>query len=192
MGDFGLSASLDTPHELAHSISGITSGLSNSTPPSFSERLSSSMPPVTMNLGSSNLSAHLCDPPVSPSSGHCQWQVAWNSKSSHKQGGPQISTKEMESHKIRREQSQKLVVRLEHQLQKVSNFCSTSLSQDFADLSGPKFASAEQVWISGVNGFRRIVRNKTPSSLVEVMQCLLLADAVTYHLTSQSQHLQAR
>ena len=189
----GSSTTPGAPHELGRSMSGITSGLSNSTLPGPPERLSSSMPPNTMHSAPSNLSTYPSVPPVLlPNSEHHKRQVAWNSRSSHEQDRPQISAKEMESHKARREQSQKLVARLEHKLQKVSEFCRTRPSQDFADLSGPKFDSAEQVWISGVHGFREIVSNRTPSSLVEAMQCLLLADALICHLTSQPQRLQAQ
>lgn len=180
-------------HEFAHSMPEVTGKLSNLNDPNAPRGPWSGMPPDITHSGPSTPLFHPGPPSfLSSASEYVDPCFTWKPRSSDGQGILKEPVKETGSHKALREQSQKLVARLEQKLRRVSDFCRDRPSQDFADFNSSEFASAERVWASGTHGFRRIVRNRTPSTLVEVMQCLLLADALTYQFSSQSRRLQTQ
>ncbi|KAH7309504.1 hypothetical protein B0I35DRAFT_82684 [Stachybotrys elegans] len=81
-------------------------------------------------------------------------------------------------HKARRKLGQGFIQRLGVLRTKMGQACAEDAAiQPLAH----HFRSLEAIWEGGIEVFRNITRNKVPSGLVQVLHCLMVADALSSH-----------
>ena len=97
--------------------------------------------------------------------------------------------KQRNSHNIRRKYGQGLVQRLDAQCKKLHDLCKSRPNQDAYIGIMRYFSSMECIWEAGIEVFRQITRNRVPSSLVEVLHCLLVADSLCFKVAGASDDL---
>lgn len=84
------------------------------------------------------------------------------------------------AHKERRSAGRNLVLQLDSRCARVRAACRSTLGPDLGGDVAKNFISMESVWESGVESFRKITRNAIPTSVVEVLHCLLVADVLRH------------
>lgn len=93
------------------------------------------------------------------------------------------------NHKNRRKLGRGFKQRLEGRCEDVSRVCKMyPTSEVFSDLE-QDFASLEGVWKTGIKCFRRIIRNRPPSSLSEILRGLVVADALIHQVPGSQNSL---
>ncbi|KAH7141359.1 hypothetical protein B0J13DRAFT_556682 [Dactylonectria estremocensis] len=178
-----------SPPGLARSVSGITNALSGiddsaSFQPAFqsgsftstnTQRISTAQPPPIVISPDQYVSPI----PVEP----CD--LANSAQTSNLTDGfaqfnqvPFTSIRHTRNHKARQQLGRNLTQRLEERCESLRTVCSSHpFSKAFSEMA-KYFEHVQDVWKSGINCFREITRNKAPSSLVEVLWVLVVADAL--------------
>ena len=96
------------------------------------------------------------------------------------------------THTGRRKLGQSLVHQLDSRCARLRAFCGgIGASAAYENLMSD-FTSMENVWEAGIENFRQITRNKAPTTLVQVLQCLVVADALSNHLSPLDDRLHSQ
>ncbi|KPM37280.1 hypothetical protein AK830_g9291 [Neonectria ditissima] len=91
---------------------------------------------------------------------------------------PMSSIRHTSNHKIRQKLGRNFMQRLEARCETLRSVCSNHpTSKAYVEVA-KYFEVTQDIWKSGIDCFREITRNKAPSSLVEVLRVLLVADAL--------------
>lgn len=102
---------------------------------------------------------------------------------------PFTSIRHTSSHKSRQQLGRNFMQRLEERCKRLKSICcSHSKSKAYVEVA-KYFNTTQEIWEAGINCFREITRNKAPSSLVEVLRVLLVADALGCHIPYASDDL---
>lgn len=96
------------------------------------------------------------------------------------------------AHRTRRKLGQDLVLRLDARCARLRKVCEQRLHNEVYKEIIDDFSSMENIWESGVESFRQITRNECPSTLSNVLQCLLVADTLSYQLSPDDEVLQSQ
>ncbi|KAF7548243.1 hypothetical protein G7Z17_g7181 [Cylindrodendrum hubeiense] len=91
---------------------------------------------------------------------------------------PFTSIRHTSSHKTRQQLGRNFMSRLEERCKKLKSVCNNHPTSRAYVQVAKYFDAAQDIWKSGIDCFREITRNKAPSSLVEVLRVLLVADAL--------------
>lgn len=96
---------------------------------------------------------------------------------------PHPFVRQRPAHQARRKLGRELVLKLDSRCVKLRELCQKhSESATYTALLG-HFSSMENVWECGIEVFRHITRNKAPTSLVEILQCLVVADTLSWQIS---------
>ena len=87
------------------------------------------------------------------------------------------------NHNVRRQLGRDFLQRLDATCSKLNNVCKRHLESKEYVKVGQYFVGAGSAWTCGIDSFRKITRNKAPTGLIEVLQSLLVADALICQLT---------
>ncbi|KAH7152935.1 hypothetical protein EDB81DRAFT_438201 [Dactylonectria macrodidyma] len=189
-----------TPPGLTRSVSGITNALSGIDqsasfqpalqPGSFTstgtQRMSAAQPPpiiISPDQYASPVPFEPCDLGASaPTSNLMEILAQFNQFSGS-------SIRHTRNYKARQQLGRNLTQRLEERCRSLRDVCgSHSFSKAYIEVA-KYFDHVQEVWKSGINCFREITRNKAPSSLVEVLWVLVVADALGCHVPYASDDL---
>jgi hypothetical protein len=101
--------------------------------------------------------------------------------------------KEKLAHKSRRELGQNFVAKLNNLAETVRGICgSYEMPTSIITALENTCFSADSIWSCGINVFRRIAHNVVPSSLNEIIACLMVAEVLISQLSSVSSKVRAR
>ncbi|KAK7432532.1 hypothetical protein QQZ08_000739 [Neonectria magnoliae] len=102
---------------------------------------------------------------------------------------PVSSIRHTSSHKVRQQLGRNFMQRLEARCKSLRGVCSSHrASRAYVEVA-KYFEVTQNIWESGIDCFREITRNKAPSSLVEVLRVLLVADALGCQIPHASEDL---
>jgi hypothetical protein len=100
------------------------------------------------------------------------------------------SVRHTDTHKARQKLGRDMMQRLEERCNKLRTVCNRHpTSEAYAEVA-IHFGVTQNIWRSGVDCFRDITRNKAPSSLVEVLLVLLVADGLGCEASQASHELE--
>ncbi|KAI5458463.1 hypothetical protein BGZ63DRAFT_426855 [Mariannaea sp. PMI_226] len=101
------------------------------------------------------------------------------------------SIRHTKAHKGRQQLGRNLMQRLQHRCERLRRWCSRHYTTKAIAEVSLRLGIASRVWRSGIDCFRDITENKAPSSLVDVLLVLFVADALGCQGVGARPNLQA-